>query len=82
MKHLLVAVAATATVAIANPLEILKLQQQLPACSIECIEDGAAQHDCTVADLACQCKNMEPIIKTVSPCLVHDGCGLEEIART
>lgn len=60
--------------------KILSLQQQLPECSVECIQKTAAEHNCTVVDLECQCSNMQPIIQDVTPCFVRAGCGLDDIA--
>lgn len=60
--------------------KILALQKELPECSVQCIRTTAAQHNCTVIDLACQCQNMQPIIEDVTPCFVKAGCGLEDIA--
>ncbi|KAL2204170.1 hypothetical protein CC79DRAFT_1123863 [Sarocladium strictum] len=78
LNVLLFAAAACAEVDLAK---ILALQDKLPACSVQCIQTTAAQHNCTVIDLACQCSNMQAIIQDVTPCFVRAGCGLEDIAH-
>lgn len=58
------------------------LQSKLPQCSLECLVSGAAEHGCSAQDMTCMCTKIEPMIKTVSPCLVKAGCHLEDITGT
>lgn len=76
MKTTIVIAALAASVACS---EISELQAKLPECSIQCLAEGAATHDCGVTDLECQCSKQEAITKTVSPCFVKAGCDLEDI---
>ncbi|PHH85004.1 hypothetical protein CDD83_1045 [Cordyceps sp. RAO-2017] len=62
--------------------DLAALQKALPACSLVCLVQGVAEHGCAVADFACQCARLEPIIRTVAPCLVRAGCSLENITAT
>ena len=72
---------ATVLAAGAGPgADILELQKKLPACSIECIAEGALQFGCDITDLDCQCSQVQEINKEVAPCLVNKGgCSFAEI---
>lgn len=59
--------------------DLATLQKTLPACSLGCLADGAAVHGCGLAQFTCQCARLEPIIRTVAPCLVKMGCSLENM---
>lgn len=60
-------------------LDPASLRERLPKCSLLCLADGVTRHNCSLADVECQCDNIEPIIKTVAPCLVQAGCDLQNI---
>ncbi|KAH8171374.1 CFEM domain-containing protein [Sarocladium implicatum] len=74
--------AATGVFAELDLAKILKLQSELPKCSVQCIRDTVVKHGCAVVDLNCQCTNMQPIIQDVAPCFVKAGCGLDDIANS
>lgn len=76
---LVVALAGAAALAADNTAEILKLQSQLPACSIRCLAKGAAKFGCQPTDVPCQCLHAEDMTNEVAPCLVDDGCSLANI---
>ncbi|KAL6857651.1 hypothetical protein ACO1O0_005092 [Amphichorda felina] len=76
LTHAVPAIATTSS-------DILKLQAQLPECSVQCIAEVAAEFDCSVTDISCQCSQVEAITKEVAPCLVKKGkCSFEEITDT
>jgi hypothetical protein len=76
-QTLILAVAPAA--ALAN---ILQLQSQLPACSVQCLSEGADMFGCTVTDLTCMCSKVQDMTAEVAPCMVNVGdCELEEILR-
>lgn len=60
-------------------LDPASLRDRLPRCSLLCLADGVTRHNCSLADVECQCDKIEPIIKTVAPCLVQAGCDLQNI---
>jgi hypothetical protein len=77
-QTLIVAMAPAA--ALAN---ILQLQSQLPACSLQCLSEGADMFGCTVTDLTCMCSKVQDMTAEVAPCMVNVGdCELEEILQT
>lgn len=67
---------------VTTAFDLASLQKLLPECSLLCLADGVMKHNCTLDDFECQCNNIEPIIKTVSPCLVKAGCTLQNITST
>lgn len=66
----------------AAAFDLASLQKLLPECSLLCLADGVAKHNCSLVDFECQCNKIEPIIKTVAPCLVRAGCDLQNITST
>lgn len=64
---------------LAAAIDLATLQRSLPACSLECLAKGVAVHGCGLAQFTCQCARLEPIIRTVAPCLVKMGCSLENM---
>lgn len=60
-------------------LDPASLRDRLPRCSLLCLADGVTRHNCSLADVECQCDKIEPIIRTVAPCLVQAGCDLQNI---
>ncbi|KAF4511835.1 hypothetical protein G6O67_001043 [Ophiocordyceps sinensis] len=67
---------------LAAAIDLATLQRSLPACSLECLAKGVAVHGCGLAQFTCQCARLEPIIRTVAPCLVKMGCSLENMTDT
>ncbi|UNI20873.1 hypothetical protein JDV02_006922 [Purpureocillium takamizusanense] len=65
-----------------SAISLLDLQKKLPPCSLVCLAQGVSDNHCSLDDFACQCSKLEKIIKTVAPCLVKAGCGLENITAT
>ncbi|KAM4057797.1 CFEM domain-containing protein [Hirsutella rhossiliensis] len=63
-------------------VDLATLQKTLPACSLECLAKGVAVHGCGLTQFTCQCARLEPIIRTVAPCLVKMGCSLENMTET
>ncbi|KAF5127442.1 hypothetical protein E5D57_008374 [Metarhizium anisopliae] len=63
-------------------LDPASLRERLPRCSLLCLADGVTRHNCSLADVECQCDKIEPIIRTVAPCLVQAGCDLQNITAT
>ena len=68
-----------AFVAAATAISLADLESQLPSCALLCLAQGVTAHNCQIDDFVCQCTRIEPIIKTVSPCLAKAGCSLENI---
>lgn len=54
---------------------------KLPKCSLECVTNGTQQVGCGLLDIQCQCNKFEQLTKIVAPCLVDEGCRLEQITR-
>ncbi|KAG5990516.1 hypothetical protein E4U54_004089 [Claviceps lovelessii] len=63
-------------------ISLVEIQKLLPVCSLQCLAQQVLVHGCALDDLLCQCRRIEPIIRTVSPCLVEDGCSLRELIAT
>lgn len=77
--RLLVAFFASLFALAVSAIDLLELQKKLPPCSLPCLIQGVSDNGCSIDDFACQCSKLEKIIKTVAPCLVKAGCGLENI---
>ncbi|KJZ76897.1 hypothetical protein HIM_03774 [Hirsutella minnesotensis 3608] len=59
--------------------DLASLQKQLPPCSVACLAQSVQDHGCSIADFACSCAHLDPIMKTIGPCLVKAGCTLDNM---
>ncbi|KAG5912921.1 hypothetical protein E4U53_005094 [Claviceps sorghi] len=65
-----------------HAIALTDIQKLLPGCALQCLAEQVLAHGCALDDLLCHCHRIEPIIRGVSPCLVHAGCNLQELTAT
>lgn len=53
----------------------------MPKCAQFCIKNNTAQVGCNMTDLACQCSHLRPLIVEVAPCMIKEGCEMEQMMR-
>lgn len=53
----------------------------MPKCAQFCIKNNTAQVGCNMTDLPCQCQHLRPLIVEVAPCMIKEGCEMEQMMR-